>query len=193
MLCLSCQEEARRIWEEQRLYGWPGLAREVEDICQELGVETVGVTNMSMKCYRAEVTAACHRLNESRLRKTMQGKEKCTKILSESYGRKEYFNLTTPNQVRMYFSSRVSMLPLAGNFSRDNRFRKTGWLCRCGNREKQEHIISHCVIYEDIRKKYGDMDNDEKLVGFFEEVLQRRDELEEQEREEKRSRSRKEQ
>jgi hypothetical protein len=99
----------------------------------------------------------------------------------------------TPNQVRKYFATRVSMLALAGNFSRDNRFRKTGWLCRCGGREKEEHIRSHCVIYEDIRNKYGDLDDDDKLVSFFEEVLQRRDALEEQEREEKRSRRRKEQ
>ena len=68
------------------------------------------------------------------------------------------------------------MLPLEGNFSNHNRFRKTGWHCRCGSREKQEHILSHCVIYEDIRKKYGDMDDDVKLVGFFEEVLQRTEE-----------------
>ena len=32
---------AKRIWEEQRLYGWPGLAREAEEICQQRGVEPV--------------------------------------------------------------------------------------------------------------------------------------------------------
>ena len=148
---------------------------------------------MSMKSYRAEVTAACHRINECRLRKVMEGKEKCVKILSESYGRKEYFNMTTPSQVRKYFSMRVSMVALAGNFSKDNRFRKTGWLCRCGSREREEHIRSHCVIYKDIRNKYGDLDDDDKLVAFFGEVLQRRDDMDEKEKEEKRSRRRKEQ
>ena len=167
------------------MYCWPGLAREVEHICQELGVERVDVTNMSVKCYRAEVTAACHRLNESRLRKSMEGKLKCEKILSENYGRKEYFSLTTPSKVRQFFSTRVSMLPLAGNFSHDRRFRRTNWLCRCGSREQQEHIRSHCVIYSNIRDKYEDLDNDDNLVKFFEEVLQERDRLEEKEREEK--------
>ena len=85
------------------------------------------------------------------------------------------------------------MLPLAGNYSRDNRFRSTGWLCRCGAREQQEHIISHCEIYQDIREKYDDMTEDENLVSFFQEVLKRRDALDEKERQEKRSRRRKEQ
>ena len=68
---------AKRIWVEQKLYNWPGLAREAEDISQQLGVERVEDTKMSMKCYRAEVTAACHRMNETRLRKLMEWKEKC--------------------------------------------------------------------------------------------------------------------
>ena len=146
---------------------------------------------MSVKCYRAEVTAACHRLNESRLRKSMEGKLKCEKILSENYGRKNYFSLTTPSKVRQFFSTRVSMLPLAGNFSHDRRFRRTNWLCRCGSREQQEHIRSHCVIYSNIRDKYEDLDNDNNLVKFFEEVLQERDRLEEKEKEDKKARRRK--
>ena len=184
---------AKRIWTEQQLYDWPGLAREVRDICEQLGVEQVEDTKMTSKCYRSEVTAACHRMNEARLRKQMEGKQKCVKILADEYGQKEYFNLKTPSQVRMYFSTRVSMLPIAGNFSKDNRFRRTDWLCRCGAREQEEHIRSHCEIYRDIREKYDCLDDDEKLVAFFGEVLKRRDDLEEKEKEEKRSRRRKEQ
>ena len=183
---------ARRIWLEQELYGWPGLAREAGEICLELGVEPVERTKLSMKCYRAEVTAACHRLNETRLREVMAGKQKCEKILSDSYGQKEYFSLTTPAKVRKYFSTRVSMLPIAGNFSHDQRFRRTNWLCRCGSREQEEHIRSHCVIYKKIRDKYMDLDNNDNLVAFFEEVLRERDRLDEQEEEEKRSRRRRE-
>ena len=184
---------ARRIWEEQKLYGWPGLARETEEISELLGVDRPEVTNMTNKCYRAEVTAACHRENEARLRKLMEGKQKCSRILLDEYGQKDYFCNTTPSQVRKFFATRVSMLPIAGNFSHDRRFMRTGWLCRCGGREHEEHIRSHCTLYKDIREKYGDLDDDEKLVAFFSEVLQRRDDLDEKEKEEKRSRRRKEQ
>ena len=183
---------ARRIWEEQKLYGWPGLAREAEEICQQLGMEPVENTQMTSKGYRAEVTAACHRENERRLRELMEGKKKCEKILAEQYGQKEYFSLKTPSQVRNYFATKVSMLPIAGNFLHDNRFRNTDWLCRCGAREEQEHIVSHCEIYKDIREKYDDINNEDNMVMFFQEVLKKRDALDEKEREEKRSRRRKE-
>ena len=123
----------------------------------------------------------------------MEGKQKCERILSDEYGQKEYFSSKNPTEVRNYFSTRVSMLALAGNFSQDKRFIRTGWLCRCGAREKQEHIRSHCKLYQDIREKYDNLDDDEKLVSFFMEVLKRRDALEEKEKEEDRSRRRKEQ
>ena len=84
------------------------------------------------------------------------------------------------------------MLPIAGNFSNDSRFRRINWLCRCGSREQQEHIRSHCVLYKDIRQKYEDLDNDDNLVRFFEEVLKERDALDEKEKEEEKSRRRKE-
>ena len=81
------------------------------------------------------------------------------------------------------------MLPLAGNFSRDNRFRRTGWLCLCGEREEQEHVRLHCNKYEDIREKYDDLTSDENLVNLYREVLLRRDKVREQEEKEEKRRS----
>ena len=84
------------------------------------------------------------------------------------------------------------MLPIAGNFSHNQRFRRTNWLCRCVSREQEEHIRSNCVIYKEIRDKYMDLDNDDNLVAFFREVLRERDRLDKQEKEERRSRRRRE-
>ena len=42
---------------------------------------------------------------------------KCRKIAEDHYGRKEYFTKKVPSKVRTVFANRVSMLPLAGNFS----------------------------------------------------------------------------
>ena len=44
-------------------------------------------------------------------------------------------------------------------------------------------LTGECPVYGDIRQKYGDMDSDENLVGFFGEVLARRESLEDEERE----------
>ena len=135
---------------------------------------------------------ACHKYDERMLRNQMEGKTKCEKILSEGYGRKTYFAGLIPGQVRDYFSTRVKMLPLGGNYSRDKRFVRTGWLCLCGEREEQEHIVKHCKKYDDIREKYNDLENDDNLVPFFKEVLERRDSVRnEEEKEEKEERRRK--
>ena len=101
-------------------------------------------TRLNKKDYRDMVTEACHKYDEVILKDKMENKIKCAKIMKEEYGRKNYFSKLIPVEVKEYFAIRVQMLPLAGNFSKDNRFRRTGWLCLCGAREEQEHIRQHC-------------------------------------------------
>jgi hypothetical protein len=182
---------ARKVWEEQRMFEWPGLAAEADTIARELGVESVIETRMSKKDYRDTVTEACHKYDSIMLKEKRENKTKCSKIISEEYGRKSYFSKMMPGEVRDYFSTRVMMLPLAGNYSKDNRFRRTGWLCLCGEREEQEHIRLHCRKYNGIRVKYTDLLSDDNLVQFFREVLDRRDMVceEEEKEEEKRRKS----
>ena len=73
----------------------------------------------------------------------------------------------------------------AGNFTHDRSFARTEWLCRCGNaKEEESHLLSgNCGIYGDIREKYETDIKDDDLVMFFTEVLDRRDQLEEEEKE----------
>ena len=48
-----------------------------------------------------------------------------------------------------------------------------------GEKENESHIKDGtCPIYSDIWEKYGDIDNDEDLVIFFSEVLERKSKLE---------------
>ena len=49
--------------------------------------------------------------------------------------------------------------------------------------EKESHIISgNCEVYEDIRVKYDDLEDEENLLKFFKEVIERRERLEEEAR-----------
>ena len=71
------------------------------------------------------------------------------------------------------------MLPFAGNFGKDRQFSHTEWLCFCGE-EREEEAELHagtCKVYGDLRRKYGDMEDDGDLVIFFNEVLERREEI----------------
>ena len=76
-------------------------------------------------------------------------------------------------------------LPFAGNYPGDRRFASTGWLCRCGSREQEEHIRGgEYPVYSDIRREYDILQEDEELVSFLTRVLDRRDQLDLFDREE---------
>ena len=78
------------------------------------------------------------------------------------------------------FRTRFGMQPFAGNYSHDRRFSRTEWLCQCReSREDESHLLSgNCSVYGELLAKYDNLDDDDTLVKFFNEVLSMRDELE---------------
>ena len=109
-----------------------------------------------------------------------ENKEKGGRISSEEYGKKKYFEKKNIKNVRIQFRARYKMLPFAGNYGKDRRFSHSEWLCYCGEeKEEESHLLGgRCRIYGDIRDKYGELEDDEDLITFFNEVLERREELE---------------
>ena len=88
--------------------------------------------------------------------------------------------------VRQMYKTRYKMLPFAGNYTKDKRFARSHWLCRCGEKEEESHLLSgNCEVYGEIRWKYTNLNDDKQLVDFFNEVLARRDKLEEEEKKKK--------
>ena len=175
---------ARRIYEEQLNRKWPGLAREGVEICDEMGIKSVHSTRMEKQAYRDLITRACHKLKEIRIRKQADGKDKCPRISSEVYGKKNYLEKRNINKVRKMLRTRFGLLPFAGNYSHDGRYARTEWLCKCKKaREEEGHLLSgKCDTYGYNKDKHMDLNSDEDLVKFFQEILDRRDELEELEK-----------
>ena len=122
-------------------------------------------------------------MNKERLKKQAEGKEKCWRVAQDDYGKKAYIKNENIQQVRDMFRTRFGLQPFAGNYSKDRRFARTNWLCRCQMfREEESHLLSgNCEVYGDIRRRYDNLDDDANLVQFFNEVLQMRDALEEKE------------
>ena len=168
---------ARRVCEEQKANQWPGLVEEAEQICRELSVESFYTTSLSAKAYRAQVLKACHIKNEERLKTRASGGSKCDRIMTESYGKKDYVSSSQIQHVREVYKTRFAMNHFAGNFSRDRRFARTEWLCHCGKaREEESHLIyGDCEVYGEIRDKFDNLNDDENLVKFFNQVLAKRD------------------
>ena len=169
---------ALQIYEEQKSNNWPGLATETKQICQELGIEDCNesVISMSKHNYRQMVTEKCREKDKERLRESAVGKDKFDKIMKEEYGRKTYMKEQNIEGVRQFFYTCVRMQPFAGNYSKDKRFMKSNWLCKCGNeREEESHIMSgNCEVYGDSQNNYPDLENDDELVKFFSKVLERK-------------------
>ena len=161
--------------------------REASQISRQLVIEDTNTTVMSMCEYRKEVIKACHQYRERQLKSKMRNKEgdimqKYQKINKDFYGRKPFFDKKVPSHVRSHFATRVGMLPVAGNFRHNRWFARIGWLCRSGQeREEERHITDYCPLYRDLRKQYGSLEDDDQLVDFFQQMLKRRDLLEEKE------------
>ena len=167
---------AQKVYNEQKKEGWPGLAKETKEICEELGIVDCNTTHLSKSEYKELVNDALKMKDEEFLRKEAEGKRKCGKIMEESYGKKGYIAKGKINEVRNIFKARVGMTEFADNFSKDKRFMRTNWLCRCGKkRESEDHITKECPIYDDIRSEYEDLYDDIQLASFFSKVLERRD------------------
>ena len=81
--------------------------------------------------------------------------------------------------MRNIYRSRFGQRAFAGNFSKENTYRKSNWMCLCGeSREKEKHIKSYdCPVYSDIRADFTNFDKDEDLVAYFNRVLERRDKI----------------
>ena len=167
---------AHKVYKEQKEQGWPGLAKETKEMCEELNILDCNTTHLSKTEYKELVTAALKMKDEEYLRKEGGEKQKCVKIMKDRYGKKSYIAKNKVAEVRNIFKARVGMTEFAENFSKDKRFFRTNWLCRCGDeRESENHITKECLIYDDIRKEYEDLSDDIQLASFFAKVLERRD------------------
>ena len=173
---------ARRIYEEQKVNGWPGLAKETKDICIKLRIEDCNITQLGKIKYKEYVTEACHILNEERLR-SKASDIKCARITNEQYGKKSYILHKNIGDTRDTFRARFGLTEFAGNYSHARKFAKTDWLCLCQEAsEKESHLLSgKCRVYGDLTEQFGDLKEDDNLVSFFRAVLNRRDITEEEE------------
>ena len=181
----TLEEDSLAGWayKEQIKNGWPGLASEAKEICKTLKIEDVNQTVLGKKEFMKLVTLALQVKDKENILRKAEGKEKCKRIFDECYGKKAYISEAKVSDTRDIFKARFALLPFAGNYSHDRRFARTNWLCKCGSaRELEDHLRSgQCEVYGDIRNKYDNLEEDMTLVRFFREVLERREELEEEE------------
>ena len=162
--------------------GWPGLGKEVADICHELQIPDINDNDISAKDVKEAVIDHHYRWMTKELRK-LEPSQKLFSIKYDSFKQvQEYFMDKSVDNGRMAFQIRAQMLPgIPANFKNNYRTRNTDnpdaglfcEFCQAGEIFSQ----SHCAVCPawDGQRMGLDLSKVEDLVTFFRRMLVERE------------------
>jgi hypothetical protein len=199
---------ARKVYEEQLCQGWPGLAREVSEICQKVGLPDVNTNVVS----KEKITEAVFYNHYKDMKEELKKFSKLDKIKHENYTKeKDYINDRSVDRSRKTFRMRTEMLEtFKDNFRAKHRklakgqeHEDPGLVCPdCGPDEP--HLSTgggaggrtarprdsqvHCTVCPawEAERQGLDLGSLEDLTTYFRRVLAGRGERKDQERKEAR-------
>ena len=169
---------AKEMLEEQVINKWPGLVKEVAELCEMLKVKDPRDTDLGKKAYNEEVKKACRWRDEAMMKEEMEKmKDKKMKTMyNQNLELKQYVKSGTLYSARKTWEVRSYMLDVAGNYAGLKKYEN--WECQACTqkvREDQDHLTK-CAGYEDLRAD-ADLGNEPELVEFFARVMDRRKEM----------------
>ena len=155
-----------KIYLEQLEQGWPGLAREVEEICDVIKINNIN--NNDVPKWMIKEAVYKHHEEEA---KDQMGK-KLEDIKGEGIGRaKSYMETHCIADTRLQFRIRTHMVDLKGNMK--GRYKDGDYSCPgCGDQatvEDQSHVL-RCPAYRESRQGL-DLEDDRDLVKYFRKVM----------------------
>ena len=100
---------ASQIYHEQVEKGWPGLAKETKEICEELRIEDVNTTTMNKSEFKRLLKGAIETKNEEILKQKAQNKLKYYNTMKDKYGRKDYMNEKKIEEFRFTFVREIDL------------------------------------------------------------------------------------
>ena len=166
----------RQVFEEEKSRSWPGLAKEVSEICKTVGIEDVNHVAVS----KYEVKEAIFKHHYSDMIAVINTKSKLEAIKENDFTQvQEYFNEKSVSDSRMAFKVRSLMIPeIPGNFK--NRYKVKGTIsegltceyCQEGEIMTQSHCMS-CSAWSELREGL-DLTNIKDLVIFFRKMMEER-------------------
>ena len=178
---------ARCVYEEQLRQGWPGLAREVTRICDEVKIDDVNFN----KVKKEDIKEAIFMNHYKDMKKEMEKYSKLEDIKNEDYrSEKEYMKQKSIEDIRRQFRIRTKLVTIFKDNFR-NKFRTLprgeeendpGLVCGdCGAvRDTQAHCLV-CPAWEVAREGLN-LSFMEDMVVFFRKVLEGREMKHEEER-----------
>jgi hypothetical protein len=160
----------RQIYEEGKLRGWPGLGKEVAEICKAIDIPDVNNEVVT----KAAVKDAIFNHHYAAMTEEIVNMTKLEPIKNDDFREtQEYFKNKSIENGRMSFRIRTQMLDeIPGNFK--NKFRNDKDKLKCYHCESNQIMTqSHCMdcsAWTDIRKDL-DLSKIEDIVKFFQRLL----------------------
>ena len=97
---LNEEDLAAKIWKEQLTSDWPGLAKEVKKICEDLAIDDVTSRNYSKIELRRIINKACKDRDIKDIREGMERMSKLEVLKLGDYEAKPYLKMKSLGQVR---------------------------------------------------------------------------------------------
>ena len=161
---------AKAIFDEQVVMGWPGLAKEVEVICKEVGLENV----YKKEVVREELEEAMFYANQKMIKEEMLKYEKLKSVKDGDFRtEQEYMEEKGVERARTAFRIRTRMLKkVKMNYKNNHRDNLKCENCDMMEDESQEHIMI-CPAW---REEVGSLDVTvmKDQVEFFTRVMRRK-------------------
>ena len=161
---------ANLMFEEQLKMGWNGLAKEVSEICQKLGLKDVSKEEVRKK----ELEESINMANYREMKEEMEVCEKLKLIKNDDFREvQSYMDWKGIDKGRMAFRLRSRMLKkVKANFKGMNRGNLKCDFCETEEEESQEHVM----VCPGWREEMGTLDTTrmEDMVEFFCRVMKKK-------------------
>ena len=130
---------AKKIHEEQVEMGWPGLAKEVKEICRVIGVEDVNKKDVG----KEEQDEAIVYANQKELKEELEKYEKLKDVKNEDFRcEQDYMKEKGVDRARMAFRIRTRMVnKIKMNFKNSFKENLKCENCNLSENETQEHVL----------------------------------------------------
>ena len=166
--CLDDEALAKQIYFEAETNNWPGLGREVRQICKQIHIQDLNKYNVR----KSEIKDAILRSHYQDMMGRFEGSKKLQNIRYDDFTEiQPYFQDKSIENARLKFRIRSQMVDkIPGNFKNKYRFDVNGLKCfYCPQELTQSHCIS-CPGRLEMRKDLN-MTNFDDIVVYFKRFL----------------------
>jgi hypothetical protein len=171
LLQIKCLEEgslAKIIYEEAESNSWPGLGKDVRQICLDIGIPDLNSNIMT----KQDIRKAIQHSHYEHMMQLFEGSSKLHDIKEDDFRSMQlYFNDKNLESARTKFKIRTKMLDkIPGNFKNLYKNQENGLKCDlCPGEMTQNHCLI-CPERLELRKDL-DMKNLDDLVYYFGQIL----------------------